>query len=201
MWRCTCMYYRWLCDAVWHRTCMYYGWLCDAVCHCTCMYYNCMYYYISILQTDATCHCTRMLWHCGCILSDAMCHCTCIYKHCHNGLNHTRWCRIRLKATWSLFQHPIKRLIARSRKVSKPWDLCLKLYDRFEIWQAPPQQWCRCACQISKRCDNLNYQPGDFETSPDLPIRRHIGLKQGPGYLMQSAIGNSVLQWSQTYKF
>ena len=37
------------------------------------------------------------------------------------------------------FQHPIRRLIVRSRKVSKPWDLYLELSDRSEIWQAPGQ--------------------------------------------------------------
>ena len=52
-------------------------------------------------------------------------------------------------------QYPKRRLSVRSRKVSKPRDLYLKLSDRSEIWQALRQQCCRCACQISKRCDNL----------------------------------------------
>ena len=35
---------------------------------------------------------------------------------------------------------PIRRLIVRSREVSKLQDLCLKLSDHSEIWQAHPQQ-------------------------------------------------------------
>ena len=73
------------------------------------------------------------------------------------------------------FQYPIRRLIARSRELSRPWDLYLKLSDRSEIWQTNLQQCCRLAFQISKRCDNLNYQSRRFETSRDLTIRRLIG--------------------------
>ena len=80
---------------------------------------------------------------------------------------------------WTLFQYSIRRLIVRSRKVSKPRDLYLELSDRSEIWQAPRQHCCRCACQISKRCDNLNYQSRGFETSRDLTIRRLIGYWNG----------------------
>ena len=72
------------------------------------------------------------------------------------------------------FHYPMRRLIVRSRKICKPRDLPLKLHDRSEIWQAPQQQWCRCACQFSKRCDNLNYQSQGFENSRDLTIRRLI---------------------------
>ena len=77
------------------------------------------------------------------------------------------------------FQYPVRRLIVRSREVSKPRDLYLKLFDRSEIWQAPRQHCCRCACQISKRCDNSNYQSHSFETSRDLMIRRLIGYWNG----------------------
>ena len=81
-----------------------------------------------------------------------------------NGTNH--WDSIfALKlVTVALFQYPIRRFIARFRKVLKPRDLYLELHGRSEIWQAHRQQGCRCACPISKRCDNLNYQSGDFET-------------------------------------
>ena len=51
-------------------------------------------------------------------------------------------------------------------KVSKPRNLYLELYDRSGIWQAH-RQCCRCACQISKRCDNSNYQSRSFGTSRD----------------------------------
>ena len=46
----------------------------------------------------------------------------------------------------------------------KERDLYLELSDRSEIWQALWQQCCRCACQISKRYDNLKYQSRGFET-------------------------------------
>ena len=38
---------------------------------------------------------------------------------------------------------------------------------------------CRGACQISKRCDNSNYQSRGFETSGDLTIKRIIGYWNG----------------------
>ena len=78
-------------------------------------------------------------------------------------------------ATWAPFQHSIRRLITRSRDVSKPRDLYLELSDRSEIWQTPRQQCCRCACQIWKRYDNLNCQSRGSETSRDLTIRHLIG--------------------------
>ena len=73
---------------------------------------------------------------------------------------------------WAPSQYPIRRLSVRSRKVSKPRDLYLELSDRSEIWQALRQHGCRCACQISKRCNNLKHQSRDFETSRDLTKRR-----------------------------
>ena len=73
------------------------------------------------------------------------------------------------------FQYPIRRLIGRSREVSKPRDLYPDLLDRSKIWQAHRQYCCRCTCQISKRCDNLNYQSRVFEISRDLTISRLIG--------------------------
>ena len=69
-------------------------------------------------------------------------------------------------------QYVKRRLSVRSRKVSKPRDLYLELSDRYEIWQALRQQCCRCACQISKRYENLKYQSRGFETLRDLMERR-----------------------------
>ena len=83
------------------------------------------------------------------------------------------------RKAWTLFQYSIRRLIVRSREVSKPRDLYLDLSARSEIWQAPRQHCCRCACQISKLCDNLNYQSRGFETSRDLTIRCLIGYWNG----------------------
>ena len=76
-------------------------------------------------------------------------------------------------------QYPKIRLFVRSRQVSKPRDLYLELSDRSEIWQALRQQCCRCACQISKRYDNLRYQSRGFETLRDLTKRRIFGYWDG----------------------
>ena len=65
------------------------------------------------------------------------------------------------------------------RKVSKLRDLYLESSDRSEIWQALRQQCCRCACQISKRYDNLKYQSRGFETLRDLTKRRLFGYWDG----------------------
>ena len=54
-----------------------------------------------------------------------------------------------------------------------------ELSDRSEIWQAPRQHCCRCACQISKWCDHLNYQCRGFETSRDLTVRRLVRYWNG----------------------
>ena len=80
---------------------------------------------------------------------------------------------------WALSQYPKRRLIVRSREVSKSRILYLELSDRSEIWQALRQHCCRCACQISKRYDNLKYQSPGFETSRDLTIRRLFGYWDG----------------------
>ena len=76
--------------------------------------------------------------------------------------------------SWAPSQYLKRRLSVRSRKVSKPRNLYLELSDRSAIWQALRQQCCRCACQISKRYDNLKYQSRGFETLRDLTIRRLI---------------------------
>ena len=86
-------------------------------------------------------------------------------------------------------QYPIRRLFVRSRKVSKPRDLYLELSDRSEIWQALRQHCCRCACQISKRYDNLKYQSRGFETSRYLTKRRLFGYWDGAQNVIWS--GNS----------
>ena len=76
-------------------------------------------------------------------------------------------------------QYPKRRLSVRSRKVSKPRDLYLELSDRSEIWPALRQQCCRCACQISKRYDNLKYQSRGCETLRDLTNSRLFGYWDG----------------------
>ena len=79
-----------------------------------------------------------------------------------------------LRRPWAPIQYPIRCLIVRSHKVSKPWDSYLE-YNCIEIWQAPQQQCCWSARQISKWCDNLNYQSCGFEASHDLMIGRLFG--------------------------
>ena len=114
---------------------------------------------------------------------------------------HARLCNVHAQShlfTRALFQYPIRRLIVRSCKGSKPHDLYLELYDHFEIWQAPWQQCCRCGCQISKRCYNLNYQSLGFETSQDLTIRRLIGYWNGAlgwGLLSKIYVNKDFLTW------
>ena len=85
----------------------------------------------------------------------------------------------RYTTDWAPSQYPKRRLSVRSRKVSKPRDLYLELSDRSEIWQALRQHCCRCACQISKRYDNLKYQSRGFETLRDLKKRRLFGYWDG----------------------
>ena len=68
-----------------------------------------------------------------------------------------------------------ERVASGTTWASKPRDLYLELSDRSEIWQAPRQHCCQCACQISKQSDNSNYQSRVFDTSRDLMIRRPIG--------------------------
>ena len=83
------------------------------------------------------------------------------------------------RTTLAPSQYPKRRLFVRSRQVSKPRDLYLELSDRSEIWQALRQQCCRCACQISKRYDNLKYQSRGFETYEKTSFRI---LRRGPGH-------------------
>ena len=94
-----------------------------------------------------------------------------------------------IQRSWAPSQYPKRRLSVKSRKVSKPRDLYLELSDRSEIWQALRQQCCRCACQISKRYDNLKYQSRGFETLRDLTERRLFGYWDGA----QMAIGHGTL--------
>ena len=56
---------------------------------------------------------------------------------------------------------------------------------RFEIWQAHRQQCCRCACQISKRYDNLKYQSRGFEI-----LRKDVfsDIETGPRVLIATAL-------------
>ena len=98
--------------------------------------------------------------------------------------------------TWAPSQYPKRPLFVRSRKVSKPRDLYLDLSDRSEIWQALRQQCCRCACQISKRYDNLKYRSRGFETSRDLTKRRLFGYWDGALVLLSEQFHAEFVQCS-----
>ena len=52
------------------------------------------------------------------------------------------------------------------------------LSDLSVIWQAPRQQYCRGACQISERYGHYNTQSRGFETSRDLVVIRLVN--RGP---------------------
>ena len=67
-----------------------------------------------------------------------------------------------------------RRLTARSRKVSKPRESGLDTSSHSEIWQAPRQQRCRDACQISKRYYHYNTESRGSETWRDLAVIRLI---------------------------
>ena len=101
--------------------------------------------------------------------------------------------------TWAPSQYPKRCLIVRSREVSKPRDLCLELSDHSEIWQALQQHCCRCACQISKRYNNLKYQSRGFEISRDLTIRRLFGYRDGALDPGQNALENVPARWWPLY--
>ena len=82
---------------------------------------------------------------------------------------HQRFIWRHLKTTRAPSQYPKRRLSVRSRKVSKPRDLYLKLSDRSDC----------SACQISTRYDNLKYPSRGFETLRDLTKRRLFGYWDG----------------------
>ena len=56
-------------------------------------------------------------------------------------------------------------------EVSKQRESGLDTSNCSEIRQAPRQQHCRNACQISERYDNHNFQPRGLEISRDLAVR------------------------------
>ena len=77
------------------------------------------------------------------------------------------------------FQYPIKRLIVKSRKVSKARDRCWEFSNRSEIWHASRQHCCRGACKISKRYRHFNTESRVFEFLRDHTIRHWKGPLAG----------------------
>ena len=121
------------------------------------------------------------------------------FADCHRPLKNSRnlhqscgpimQCSLpQIHKTWAPSQYPKRRLFVRSRKVSKLRDLYLELPNHSEIWQALRQHCCRCACQISKWCDNLKYQSRGFETSRDLTKRRLFGYWDGALYAWEGIV-------------
>ena len=110
----------------------------------------------------------------------------------------THICVIRpqwVRRSWAPFQYPIRCLIVRSQEVLKAWDWCLESSDHCGIWQAHWQQCCQDACQISKPCNDFNYQSCSFETSQDLMMRYLIGYWNWP-LVSGARISNYVLHHS-----
>ena len=64
-----------------------------------------------------------------------------------------------------------ERLTARSLEVSKPRDSSLFFSNSSQIKQAPRQQRCRDACQISERCDHHSSKSCGFDNFRDLAVR------------------------------
>ena len=85
---------------------------------------------------------------------------------------------------WAHFQYLIRRLLVRSREVSKSRDWQFKSWHRFEIWQVPRQPCCRCAFQMSERSENCKYKTRGFWSSRDLTIRRLIGYWNGVLFIL-----------------
>ena len=54
----------------------------------------------------------------------------------------------------------------------------LELSNRSELWQAPRQQGCRDACQISERYNHHNIQSRSFEILWDLAVRRLTAMQR-----------------------
>ena len=81
------------------------------------------------------------------------------------------------RASWTYTTLGLYSLSGKTSYCKISWSLevarfCLDFFNRSEIWQAPRQQCCRAACQISERCDNYSIQSRGFETSLDLAVRR-----------------------------
>ena len=111
-----------------------------------------------------------------------------IFLNCSGGHKHPFTSTTQTLVPRAPSQYPKRRLFVRSREFLKPRDRYFKLSDRSEIWQALRQHCCRCACQISKRYDNLKYRSRGFETSRDLTKRRLIRYWDGAQVPRQVAL-------------
>ena len=90
-----------------------------------------------------------------------------LWRHCSVYGTHT-W---RVVNIYLSIHYADGRFTVRSCEVSKPWVSVLYFSNRSEIWQAPQQQRCRDACQISERYDHYNIKSHGFENSPDFAAR------------------------------
>ena len=72
---------------------------------------------------------------------------------------------------WASIHWADGRLTVRSDEVSGPQDSSLN-FNHSEVWQAPWQQYCRVACQISERHNHYNIRAHGFETLRGLVVRR-----------------------------
>ena len=100
-------------------------------------------------------------------------------------------CKRQEGVSLSPFQYPIRRLIVRSREVSKPRDWEFKLSHRFDILQAHRQQCCQGACQILERSVKTKYKKGGLDTSWGVTSYRIS--KQGPGIYREFLIKRNAI--------
>ena len=77
-----------------------------------------------------------------------------------------------LSQVLGLYSLSRRRLMARSREISKSRNSTVNLSNRSEIQQVPRQRCGRNASQISKRYDQYNTQSHGFEILRDLAVRR-----------------------------
>ena len=96
---------------------------------------------------------------------------------------HTNIERSMLYFFWETLQYLIRRLLVRSREVSKSRDWPFKSWHRCEIWQTPRQPCCQGAFQISERSDNSKFKSRGFKDSRDLTIRLFIGYWNGAVFI------------------
>ena len=69
--------------------------------------------------------------------------------------------------------------------------LC-KVWNRWDIWRHPQQQWCRDACQMSEVFENSNHLSRTIETLCDPTIRRLMRYWIAPSLFMLFSCVSSV---------
>ena len=130
-------------------------------------------YAVAVTRLEIVCSVSDVYFD-KCAVMEARCQATlsCFSSRILDGSNEMSQSYPWLWQSGPLFTKPLDVLPWRSREVSKSRDTGLDFFNCSEIWQAPRQQRCRDACQISVRNDHYNTQSRGFETSLDLAVRR-----------------------------